>query len=242
MSNIIEVKDVSIKFNLCREKVDSIKEYLIKLIKGKIQYDEFMALKNVSFNVEKGDSVGLIGFNGSGKSTMLKVIAGVLKPSSGSVEVHGSVAPLIELGAGFDFDLTARENIYLNGAILGYSRKTMDMHYDDIVEFSELHEFMDVPLKNYSSGMVARLAFAIATIGFPDILIVDEVLAVGDFKFQQKCENRIQNMRDKGTTILFVSHSIEQVEALCNKAVWINKGEVKMIGSAQDVCAEYRKM
>lgn len=242
MSNIIEVKDVSIKFNLCREKVDSIKEYLIKLIKGKIQYDEFMALKNVSFNVEKGDSVGLIGFNGSGKSTMLKVIAGVLKPSSGSVAVHGSVAPLIELGAGFDFDLTARENIYLNGAILGYSRKTMDMHYDDIVEFSELHEFMDVPLKNYSSGMVARLAFAIATIGFPDILIVDEVLAVGDFKFQQKCENRIQNMRDKGTTILFVSHSIEQVEALCNKAVWINKGEVKMIGSAQEVCAEYRKM
>jgi ABC-2 type transport system ATP-binding protein/lipopolysaccharide transport system ATP-binding protein len=242
MSNIIEVKDVSIKFNLCREKVDSIKEYLIKLIKGKIQYDEFMALKNVSFNVEKGDSVGLIGFNGSGKSTMLKVIAGVLKPSSGSVAVHGSVAPLIELGARFDFDLTARENIYLNGAILGYSRKTMDMHYDDIVEFSELHEFMDVPLKNYSSGMVARLAFAIATIGFPDILIVDEVLAVGDFKFQQKCENRIQNMRDKGTTILFVSHSIEQVEALCNKAVWINKGEVKMIGSAQEVCAEYRKM
>ena len=242
MSNIIEVKDVSIKFNLCREKVDSIKEYLIKLIKGKIQYDEFMALKNVSFNVKKGDSVGLVGFNGSGKSTMLKVIAGVLKPSSGSVLVNGSVAPLIELGAGFDFDLTARENIYLNGAILGYSRKTMDKHYDDIVEFSELHEFMDVPLKNYSSGMVARLAFAIATIGLPDILIVDEVLAVGDFKFQQKCEKRIQNMRDNGTTILFVSHSIEQVEALCNKAVWINKGEVKMIGSATEVCAEYRKV
>ena len=242
MSNIIEVRDVSIKFNLCREKVDSIKEYLIKLIKGKIQYDEFLALKDVSFDVQKGDSVGLVGFNGSGKSTMLKIIAGVLKPTTGTVTVRGTVAPLIELGAGFDFDLTARENIYLNGAILGYSRKMMDEHYKDIVDFSELKDFMDVPLKNYSSGMVARLAFAIATIGMPDILIVDEVLAVGDFKFQQKCENRIQNMRDNGTTILFVSHSIEQVEALCNKAVWINKGEVKMIGSAQEVCAEYRKV
>lgn len=242
MSNIIEVKNVSIKFNLCREKVDSIKEYLIKLVKGKIQYDEFLALKNVSFDVQKGDSVGLVGFNGSGKSTMLKIIAGVLKPTEGTVTVKGAVAPLIELGAGFDFDLTARENIYLNGAILGYSRKMMDEHYADIVQFSELQDFMDVPLKNYSSGMVARLAFAIATIGMPDILIVDEVLAVGDFKFQQKCENRIQNMRNNGTTILFVSHSIEQVEALCNKAVWINKGEVKMIGSAQEVCAEYRKV
>ena len=196
----------------------------------------------MSFDVQKGDSVGLVGFNGSGKSTMLKIIAGVLKPTTGTVTVRGTVAPLIELGAGFDFDLTARENIYLNGAILGYSRKMMDEHYKDIVDFSELKDFMDVPLKNYSSGMVARLAFAIATIGMPDILIVDEVLAVGDFKFQQKCENRIQNMRDNGTTILFVSHSIEQVEALCNKAVWINKGEVKMIGSAQEVCAEYRKV
>lgn len=239
---IIKVDNVSIKFNLCREKVDTLKEYLIKLVKGKIQYDEFWALKNISFEVERGDSVGLVGFNGSGKSTMLKVIAGVLKPTTGQVLVSGNVAPLIELGAGFDFDLTARENIYLNGAILGHSRKVMDKHYEDIVEFSELHEFMDVPIKNYSSGMIARLAFAIATIGIPDILIVDEVLSVGDYKFQEKCEKRIQNMRDNGTTILFVSHSIEQVEKICNKAVWINKGEVKMIGSSVNVCAEYRKM
>lgn len=239
---IIKVDNVSIKFNLCREKVDTLKEYIIKLVKGKIQYDEFWALKNVSFDVERGDSVGLVGFNGSGKSTMLKVIAGVLKPTTGQVIVKGSVAPLIELGAGFDMDLTARENIYLNGAILGHSRKMMDKHYEDIVEFSELHEFMDVPVKNFSSGMIARLAFAIATIGIPDILIVDEVLSVGDYKFQEKCEKRIQNMRDNGTTILFVSHSIEQVEKICNKAVWINKGELKMIGSSVDVCAEYKKM
>lgn len=241
-NSIIEVNDVSIKFNLCREKVDTLKEYLIKLIKGKIKYDEFWALKGVTFDVLAGDSIGLVGFNGSGKSTMLKVIAGVLKPTSGSVIVRGSVAPLIELGAGFDMDLTARENIYLNGAILGHSRKLMDAHYQDIVDFSELHEFMDVPVKNFSSGMVARLAFAIATIGVPDILIVDEVLSVGDFKFQEKCEKRIQNMRDKGTTILFVSHSIDQVEKICNKAVWINKGIVKMIGTSKEVCEEYRKM
>lgn len=236
MNNImIDVNNVSICFNLEREKINSIKEYLIRTIKGTIQYDEFWALKNVSFQVEKGDSVGLVGLNGSGKSTLLKVIAGVLKPTEGSVAVHGSVAPLIELGAGFDFDLTARENVFLNGAILGYSRKMMLEYYDDIVEFSELKDFMDVPVKNFSSGMLSRLAFAIATIGKPDILIVDEVLSVGDFRFQQKCEQRIQNMMGKDTTVLFVSHSIEQVKKICKRAVWLEKGHVKMMGTSEEI-------
>ena len=236
MNNImIDVNNVSICFNLEREKINSIKEYLIRTIKGTIQYDEFWALKNVSFQVEKGDSIGLVGLNGSGKSTLLKVIAGVLKPTEGSVAVHGSVAPLIELGAGFDFDLTARENVFLNGAILGYSRKRMLEYYDDIVEFSELKEFMDVPVKNFSSGMLSRLAFAIATIGKPDILIVDEVLSVGDFRFQQKCEQRIQNMMGKDTTVLFVSHSIEQVKKICKHAVWLERGHIKMMGTSEEI-------
>ena len=205
---IIKVDHVSMRFNLAREKVDSLKEYIIKAFKGKLQYDEFWALKDVSFEVKRGDAVGLIGLNGSGKSTMLKVIARVLKPTKGKVEVNGTVAPLIELGAGFDFDLTGKENIYLNGALLGRSRKQMNEVVDDIIEFSELAEFMDVPMKNYSSGMLSRLAFAIATSGSADILIVDEVLAVGDFLFQQKCIDRIKGMMANGTTVLFVSHSI----------------------------------
>lgn len=201
---IIKVDHVSMRFNLAREKVDSLKEYIIKAFKGKLQYDEFWALKDVSFEVKRGDAVGLIGLNGSGKSTMLKVIARVLKPTKGKVEVNGTVAPLIELGAGFDFDLTGKENIYLNGALLGRSRKQMNEVVDDIIEFSELAEFMDVPMKNYSSGMLSRLAFAIATSGSADILIVDEVLAVGDFLFQQKCIDRIKGMMANGTTVLFV--------------------------------------
>lgn len=236
---MVDVNDVSIRFNLERERVNSLKEYLIRTIKGTIQYDEFWALQNVSFQVERGDSVGLVGLNGSGKSTLLKVIAGVLKPTQGSVQIHGSVAPLIELGAGFDFDLTARENVFLNGSILGYSRKQMLEYYDDIVEFSELAEFMDVPVKNFSSGMLSRLAFAIATIGKPDILIVDEVLSVGDFRFQQKCEQRIQNMMGKDTTVLFVSHSIEQVKKICKHAVWLEKGRIKMTGTAEEVGSLY---
>lgn len=232
---MIDVNDVSIRFNLERERVNSLKEYLIRTVKGTIQYDEFWALQNISFQVERGDSVGLVGLNGSGKSTLLKVIAGVLKPTQGSVQIHGSVAPLIELGAGFDFDLTARENVFLNGSILGYSRKQMLEYYDDIVEFSELAEFMDVPVKNFSSGMLSRLAFAIATIGKPDILIVDEVLSVGDFRFQQKCEQRIQNMMGKDTTVLFVSHSIGQVKKICRHAVWLEKGHIKMMGTAEEV-------
>ena len=236
---VVKVENVSMKFNLSSEKFDSFKEYIIKSIKNQVSYDEFWALQEVSFDVQKGDSLGLIGLNGSGKSTMLKTIAGVLKPTKGSVTVNGNVAPLIELGAGFDFDLTATENVYLNGALLGYSRKRMQEYYHDIVEFSELHDFMHVPVKNFSSGMVSRLAFAIATIGTPDILIVDEVLSVGDFRFQQKCEKRIHAMMDGGTTILFVSHSIEQVKSICNKIVWLEKGRLKRFGDAAEICKEY---
>ena len=237
---IIKVDHVSMKFNLASEKFDSLKEYIIKSLKKQVSYNEFWALKDVSFEVYRGESLGLIGLNGSGKSTMLKTIAGVLKPTKGSVSVFGTVAPLIELGAGFDFDLTARENIFLNGALLGYSREMMNSYYDEIVEFSELQNFMDVPVKNFSSGMVSRLAFAIATIGTPDIMIVDEVLSVGDFRFQQKCEARIRSMMDRGTTILFVSHSIEQVESICNKVVWLEKGNVRMFGDCKKIAEIYR--
>ena len=236
---IVTVDNVSMKFNLSSEKFDSFKEYVIKSIKRQVSYDAFMALQGVSFEVMRGDSVGLVGLNGSGKSTMLKVIAGVLKPTEGKVAVNGTIAPLIELGAGFDMDLTARENVFLNGALLGYNRARMEEQYPDIVEFSELAEFMDVPVKNFSSGMVSRLAFAIATIGTPDILIVDEVLSVGDFHFQEKCVARIQNMRDHGTTILFVSHSLEQVKKICNKMAWLEKGHLKMFGNTEDICDIY---
>lgn len=238
---IIKVDHVSMKFNLSSEKFDSFKEYVIKRIKGQVSIEEFWALNDVSFEVHKGDSVGLIGLNGSGKSTMLKTIAGVLKPTKGSVTVAGSIAPLIELGAGFDMDLTARENVFLNGALLGYARSEMETYYNDIVDFSELHNFMDVPVKNFSSGMVSRLAFAIATIGIPDILIVDEVLSVGDFQFQEKCERRIQNMMEHGTTILFVSHSIDQVQKICSKIVWLEQGRMKCFGDAAEICDEYRR-
>ena len=238
---IINVEHVSMRFNLSSEKFDSFKEYVIKSLKKQVSYDEFWALKDVSFEVKRGDSLGLIGLNGSGKSTMLKTIAGVLKPTKGTVTVGGNIAPLIELGAGFDMDLTARENVFLNGALLGYNRAQMEAQYEDIVEFSELRDFMDVPVKNFSSGMVSRLAFAIATIGIPDILIVDEVLSFGDFRFQEKCEARIQNMKDQGTTILFVSHSIEQVKKICNKVVWLDHGVLKMFGDAQEICSIYEK-
>ena len=236
---IISVEHVSMRFSLASEKVTSFKEYVIKTAKKQLSYGEFWALKDVSFSVNKGDALGLIGLNGSGKSTMLKVIAGVLKPTKGSVTVRGSVAPLIELGAGFDYDLTAEENVYLNGALLGYPRAEMEKHYNDIVEFSELHDFMNVPVKNFSSGMISRLAFSIATIGIPDILIVVEVLSVGDFRFQEKCKNCIKNMLDKGTTLLFVSHSIEQVEELCNKVVWLDKGNLKMAGESRNIAEIY---
>ena len=236
---ILDVQNVSMRFNLSRERLDSLKEYLIKVIKGKIKYDEFWALRDISFNLVKGDSLGLVGLNGSGKSTLLKIVAGVLKPTTGYSRVYGTVAPLIELGAGFDMDLTARENIFLNGAIIGYTHKEIEFYFDDIIQFSELEEFIDVPLKNYSSGMISRLAFSIATIKKPDILIVDEVLSVGDFHFQLKCEQRIKNMITQDTTILFVSHSIEQVKKLCNKVIWLERGIIRMAGNTEEVCNAY---
>ena len=239
---MVKAEHVSMKFNLSSEKFDNFKEYFIKNIKRQVSYDEFWALKDVSFTIKKGESLGLIGLNGSGKSTMLKTNAGVLKPTKGSVQIFGSVAPLIELGAGFDMDLTAYENVFLNGALLGYRREEMEEHYDDIVAFSELDGFMNVPVKNFSSGMISRLAFAIATIGTPDILICDEVLSVGDFRFQKKCEERIQRMIDNGTTILFVSHSIEQVKKICNKILWLDHGNVKMFGDTEEICDIYSKM
>ena len=238
---MIKVKNVSIRFWLASEKFDGFKEYFIQKVKKKITYQEFWALQDVSFEVYKGETLGLIGVNGSGKSTMLKIIAGVMKPTSGSVEVTGVVAPLIELGAGFDFDLTAKENIFLNGTLLGYSREYLTEHYQEIVEFSELESFMDVPVKNFSSGMFSRLAFAVATIGLPDVLIVDEVLSVGDFHFQQKCEARINHMKENGTTILFVSHNMEQVRNLCSRIVWLEHGRVRKIGDADTLCQEYQE-
>lgn len=236
---IIRVEDVSICFNMSKEKVDNIKEWAIKLAKRELQFEAFWALKGINLDIKRGESVGLIGSNGSGKSTLLKTMAGVLKPTKGKVTVNGSIAPLIELGAGFDPDLTARENIFLNGAVLGYSKPEMEGYFEDIVDFSELRDFLDVPVKNFSSGMFARLGFAIATVVRPDILICDEILAVGDFKFQEKCRNRILKMKEEGTTILFVSHSTGDVEKICEKAAWIQKGNLVMYGDAEQVCDAY---
>ena len=238
---IIKVDHVSMRFNLASEKVDNMKEYFIRRLKKKMSYDEFWALQDINFEVKRGDSVALIGLNGCGKSTLLKTIAGVLKPTKGSVTVGGTIAPMIELGAGFDMDLTARENVFLNGAILGYGRKEMNEFYDGIVDFSELEEFMDVPIKNFSSGMLARLAFAIATIGTPDVLIVDEVLSVGDFRFQEKCEKRIQGMMKEDTTILFVSNSIDQVKKICKRAIWIEKGHIREDGTSEEVGSRFER-
>ena len=236
---MVKVDNVGIRFNLAKERVDSLKEYFLKFSKGTLKFEEFWALDGVSLEIEKGDFYGLVGINGSGKSTLLKAVAGVFKPTRGKITVNGTIAPLIELGAGFDMDLTARENIFLNGAVLGFSKDHMLEKFDDIVDFSELHDFLDVPLKNYSSGMVARIAFAIATATKPDILIADEILAVGDYAFQEKCEKRMQELLDAGTTVIFVSHSIEQVKRMCNKATWIEKGKVIMSGDAETVCDAY---
>lgn len=238
---VIDVSHVSMHFNLMVEKVDSLKEYVVKLLKGKLLFNDFTALNDVSFQVKKGEIVGLVGFNGAGKSTMLKILAGVLTPTKGSVKVIGTVAPLIEVGAGFDPELTARENIYLNGAILGHSKEFMDSKFNEIIDFAELKDFVDVPVKNFSSGMYARLGFAIATMVKPDILIVDEVLSVGDYKFQEKCEKRIQTMIADGVTIILVSHDIGMIERLCTKVVWLDQGNVKDIGETDKICNEYQK-
>ncbi len=240
MKNAVEVNDVSMRFNLARERVDNLKEYFVRMFSGKVvSVDEFWALKNVSFNIPKGESFALIGANGSGKSTMLKIISGVLTPTTGSVTVNGSIAPLIELGAGFDMELTGRENIYLNGAILGFSKREMQEKYDEIVDFSGLDDFIEVPVKNYSSGMVARLGFSCATAVKPEILVVDEILGVGDHNFQQKCNKRMEEMMDTGTTVILVSHSEDDVKKICRKAAWINKGQLMFVGDSEEALDMY---
>ncbi|MBR5561637.1 MAG: ABC transporter ATP-binding protein [Clostridia bacterium] len=235
----IVVENMSMMFNLNKEKVDNIKEYFIKFVTRKLHFTEFWALNDISFTVEKGDRVGVLGFNGAGKSTLLKVIAGVLKPTKGNVKVSGVIAPMLELGAGFDMNYSGKENIYLYGATMGYSRKFIEEKYDEIVEFSELGDFIDVPVKNYSSGMRARLGFAIATAVEPEILILDEVLSVGDAKFRQKSEAKIRSMFDKGITVLFVSHSTQQVLNICNKAIILEKGKLIAQGDAKEICDKY---
>lgn len=237
----IVIDHVTMKFNMSKERIDNMKEYLIKLLKRQLFYEEFTALWDVSATIEVGEVFGIVGLNGSGKSTLLKLVSGILKPTAGSVAVNGTISPLIELGAGFDFEMTAKENLFMNGSVLGYSRNFMKERFEEILEFAELQEFVDVPLKNFSSGMVARLGFSIATLVKPEILIVDEILAVGDFLFQQKCEKRIQEMMAGGTTVLIVSHSIEQIERLCKRVMWLEKGRVRMVGETGIVCGEYRK-
>lgn len=241
---MIKVDNVSMRFNLGIEKNFSLKLFFINLFKPrkkKGKKPDFWALKDVSFKVKRGEVVGFIGSNGAGKSTMLKVIAGVMKPTKGKVEVHGNICPMIELGAGFDMDLTARENIFLNGAVLGYSKKFIEEKFDEIVEFSELKDFLDVPVRNFSSGMTARLAFSIATVVDPEILIVDEILSVGDMAFQAKSEAKMRNMIGGGTTVLYVSHSINSIKSICDKAVWLDHGKVIKMGPAEEICDEYSK-
>ena len=240
MSKAVIIDNVSMRFNLARERVDSIKEYFVRKALNKMsKVDEFWALKSISFSIEKGDSFALIGSNGSGKSTLLKVISGVLSPTMGNVTVNGSIAPLIELGAGFDFELTGKENIFLNGAVLGHSKNTMLTKYDEIADFSELGDFLDVPVKNYSSGMIARLGFSVATIVRPEILIVDEILAVGDQAFQEKCNKRMEEMMSGGTTVILVSHSAEDVKRICSHAAWINRGKLMYVGNTEIALQKY---
>lgn len=236
---IIKVTNATVRFNMASERIDNLKEYFVKLVKHELMFQEFLAVQDVSFEVKRGEAWGVVGTNGSGKSTLLKLICGILKPYRGTVDVRGNIAPLIELGAGFDGELTAIENIYLNGAVLGYSKEFMDNQFDEIVEFAELKDFMDMPIKNYSSGMSARLGFAVATIVRPEILIIDEVLAVGDYAFQEKCQERMHQMLEGGTTLLYVSHSIETVRALCDHALWLNRGKMMMKGNADEVCDAY---
>ena len=236
---MIKAEHVSVKYLMTYDRIKSMKEYLVQLVKGKIQYEEFWALKDVSFEVKKGEVLGIIGHNGAGKSTLLKVISGILKPTEGSVQINGTIVPMLELGSGFDFDLTGRENVFLNGAILGYSEQFLKEKYEEIVAFSELGQFIDVPLRNYSSGMVMRLAFSIATVVNPDVLIVDEILAVGDADFQEKSKKRMLELMGGGTTVLFVSHSLPQIREMCNNAIWLEHGQMKLCGDVQKVCDAY---
>ena len=235
----IDVKDVSVMFNLSKNREDGVKEYFINMIKGKVGFTEFWALRNINLQVRKGDSLALIGRNGSGKSTLLKTIAGIIRPARGSIHVEGSIAPLIEISGGFDRSLSARENIYLVGTMHGHTKKYIKSRFDEIVDFAEIEKFIDVPVKNYSSGMLARLGFAVATCVNADIIIADEVLSVGDARFKKKCEERISQMLSGGTTFLFVSHSTAQVKKLCKRAVWIEKGKIMEEGPSARVCHNY---
>ena len=241
-AKVIEVSDVTMRFRIANDRINSFKEFIVKSLRRQITYRDFYALKHVSFDVRRGEVVGLIGRNGAGKSTLLKVISGILKPTGGRVAVYGNVAPMLELGSGFDMDMTGRENIYLNGAILGYTKEFLDEKYPGIVEFSGIEDFIDVPLRNYSSGMIARLAFSIATVVQPEILIVDEVLSVGDADFRQKSLNRMMELMSGGTTVLYVSHDLKSIREMCTRVVWLDHGEVKMFGDTQAVCDAYEAM
>ena len=238
---VIEVNDVTMRFHMNTDKILSLKEFVTRKLSGKITYEDFTALDHVTFSVHRGETLGLIGHNGAGKSTMLKVISGILKPTEGSVKTAGNVVPMLELGSGFDFDLTGRENIFLNGAILGYSEEYLKEKYDEIVDFSELGRFIDVPIRNYSSGMLARLAFSVASVVVPEILIVDEILAVGDAGFQEKSRTRMMELMGGGTTVLFVSHSLAQIREMCKRVVWLEQGHVKMMGNSDEVCNAYEQ-
>ena len=236
---MIEVNDVTMRFRMNNDRIMSLKEFVTAAIRRKLEYNEFTALDGVSFRVEQGETLGLIGRNGAGKSTLLKVISGIMKPTSGSVKVDGNVVPMLELGSGFDFDLTGRENVFLNGAILGYSEEYLKEKYEEILAFSELGQFIEVPIRNYSSGMLARLAFSVAAMVQPQILIVDEILAVGDAAFQAKSHARMMELMGGGTTVLFVSHSMDQIRQMCDKVIWLEKGRIKMSGTTDEVCDAY---
>ena len=238
---VIDVKNVTMKFRMSDEPLNSLKEVFTNAVKGKLKFNEFLALDDVSFELEKGKTLGLIGKNGAGKSTTLKLISGILKPTSGTIRTQGNIVPMLELGAGFDLELTGKENIYLNGAILGYSKQYLEEKYDEIVDFAEIRDFIDMPIRNYSSGMMARLAFSIASVVQPEILIVDEILAVGDVAFQEKSFNRMKELMSGGATVLFVSHDLEKIEEMCDKVIWLQKGKVVMFGDTEEVCEAYKK-
>lgn len=239
-NSIIRVENVSMRFRMANDRVTSIKEMVTKMLKRQVEYKDFWVLKNVSFDVKRGEVIGLIGRNGAGKSTILKIISGILKPTEGSVYRGGGIVPMLELGSGFDYDLTGKENIYLNGAVLGYSKEFLESRYNDILEFSELGEFINTPIRNYSSGMLMRLAFSIATVVNPEILIVDEILSVGDENFQKKSHARMMELMAGGTTVLYVSHNLDQIREMCNRVVWLENHTVKMFGDVKEVCDAYR--
>lgn len=238
-NTMIRVSDVTMRFRMNNDKILSLKEFVTTALRGKLQYSTFTALEHVSFEVKKGKTIGLIGRNGAGKSTLLKIISGIMKPTEGAVECRGNIVPMLELGSGFDMDLSGRENVYLNGAILGYTKPFLDAKFQEILDFSELGEFINIPIRNYSSGMLARLAFSIAAVVKPEVLVVDEILSVGDAQFQEKSKKRMMELMGGGTTVLLVSHDIEQVKELCQRVIWLDHGRVRKIGEAEEVCGEY---